>query len=320
MNREMTQKKVLVLLPAFNEEITIEKTIENIKKMLPTAEILVVDNSSTDKTSEIALTTGAKVIKEPRQGKGFAVQKGFDYMIAKNLDCCFLVDADDTYGLDPVEKAIKSVLYDGIDMVIGTRETKNTFVGDLSKRQSHFRPGHRLGNQLFIFLHRSLIGGKIDDVLSGWRVLSRKFVASFPGGSKGFEIESQLNSHATAINASILNVKVDYKGRPEGSLSKLNTYSDGYRILRSTLRSFKDNRPFLAFSLLSAPWIVVTIWLVYLPFKTYFETGIVPNLPRLVTGVGTFLIAALLWATGMIIERVRDVRITLLLQRYHSNA
>jgi glycosyltransferase involved in cell wall biosynthesis len=319
MSQDIKEKSILVLLPAFNEEITIKTTIQNIKKALPTAEILVVDNASADRTAEIALATGAVVLKEPRQGKGFAVQKGFDYMIAKNIDCCFLVDADDTYGLDSVNKAIESVLYDGIDMVIGTREAKVSIEGDLSARQSHFRPGHRLGNQLFIFLHRLLLGGKIEDVLSGWRVLNRKFVASFPGGSEGFEIESKLNSHATAINASILNVKVDYKGRPEGSHSKLNTYSDGYRILRSTIRSFKDDRPFLAFSLFSAPWFMVTIWLVYLPFKTYFEIGLVPNLPRLVTGVGTFLIATLLWVTGMIIERVRRVRITLLLQRYHSN-
>ncbi len=320
MKPQQGKPKVIVLLPAYNEEVTITSTVKNIQKKLPEAKIVVIDNASNDKTNEIAAKLGVVVLYEPRQGKGYAVQKGFDYAGTQGADCCFLTDADDTYGLENLELAISEVCDRGVDMVIGTREITNDIESHPKEdRQLNFRRGHKAGNKVFVLLNRLLLGGKIDDVLSGWRVLSRRFVASFPGGSKGFEIEAQLNSHAAAIDASILNVKVGYQGRPLGSSSKLNTYGDGFRILRSTLRSFKNDRPLIAFSGLAIPWVLATVYLVYLPFKTYFEIGLVPNLPRLVAGVGTFLIAGLLWTTGMILERVRQMRVTLLLQTYHSS-
>lgn len=315
----MNSFSIMVLLPAYNEEVTISITIRKIKEALPNASIVVVDNGSSDETFLRAKDAGVTVIREKRQGKGYAVQLGFDYFIKHKFDCCFLVDADDTYGLDNITQAIQSIFEDGIDMVVGTRVVDHSDHEERNVRQIQFRPGHQIGNRAFVFLQKSLLGGNIEDVLSGWRVMSRRFIASFPGGSKGFEIESQLNSHAVAIDALVSNTSVRYQGRPDGSHSKLNTYTDGYRILKSTLRSFKEDRPLLAFSMLSIPWISATTWLVYLPFKTYLEIGLVPNLPRLVTGVGTFLIAALLWVTGMIIERVRQIRITVLLHRYHSN-
>lgn len=318
--KKLVQQKVTVLLPAYNEEVTITSTIKNIQEELPNASIVVIDNASTDKTSEIASKLGATVLYEPRQGKGYAVQRGFDYAISQEVDCVFLTDADDTYGLESLTSAIYEVCSRGIDMVVGTREINTAYEEPIRKeRQSDFRRGHKTGNRIFVFLNRLLLGGRIDDVLSGWRVFSKRFIASFPGGSKGFEIEAQLNSHAASIDAAILNTKVSYQGRPIGSNSKLNTYEDGFRILRSTLRSFKNDRPLVAFSGFAFPWLIATAYLIYLPFKTYFEIGLVPNLPRLVAGVGTFLIAGLLWATGMILERVRQTRITLLRQRYHSS-
>lgn len=321
MTKKLMEPRVMVLLPAYNEEVTITSTVKNIQKRIPQASIVVIDNASRDRTSEIARELGTIVLHEPRQGKGYAVQRGFDYAISQDVECVFLTDADDTYGLENLESAISAVCNLGIDMVVGTREiSTGGHLTDRQERQSDFRRGHKLGNKVFVFLNRFLLGGKIDDVLSGWRVFSRRFIASFPGGSRGFEIEAQLNSHAAAIDASILNMSVSYQGRPIGSSSKLNTYGDGYRILRATLRSFKNDRPLIAFSSLALPWLLATVYLVYLPFKTYFEIGLVPNLPRLVAGVGTFLIAGLLWATGMILERVRQIRVTLLLQRYHSNS
>ncbi len=319
MTTSIKERRVAVLLPAFNEEMTIHSTITSLRKKLPNAEIVVIDNASTDQTSERAKDLEATILYEPRQGKGYAVQRGFDYILQQDFDCCLLVDADDTYGLENIDFAVEQVLDKGIDMVVGTRNpgSASSRVQD-QERTSQFRRGHKLGNRAFVLLNRLLLRGNIDDVLSGWRLLSGRFIASFPGGSKGFEIETQLNSHAAAIDAAILNIDVSYRGRPIGSHSKLNTYSDGFQILRSTLRSFKNDRPLVAFSTLALPWLMLTLWLVYLPFKTYFEIGLVPNLPRLITGIGTFLIACLLWVTGMILERVRQTRVTLLLHRYHS--
>ena len=319
MISESLTRRVAVLLPAYNEEKTIASTIKKFQELVPHATIVVIDNASTDRTSEIAQRMESVLLFESRQGKGYAVQRGFDYFLQSKFECCLLVDADDTYGLENLDDSLLQVLDRGVDMVIGTRNPTpiQADQGDLG-RSAQYRRGHRIGNQAFVLLNRILLGTKIDDVLSGWRLLSRRFVASFPGESKGFEIEAQLNSHAASIDASIRNVDVSYRGRPVGSHSKLNTYRDGFRILRSTLRSFRNDRPLVAFSTLAFPWLIVTLWLVYLPFKTYFEDGLVPNLPRLVTGIGTFLIASLLWMTGMILERVRQTRVTLLLQRYHS--
>lgn len=312
---------VAVLLPALNEAKALTSTITTLRHLIPHASIVVIDNASTDQTGAIARELGTVVLYESRRGKGYAVQRGFDYVMKNDFECCLLLDADDTYGVENLDESLQLVLDKGIDMVVGTRNMSlvKTNFGEV-KRIAQFRKGHRLGNRVFVLLNRVLLGGRIDDVLSGWRLLSRRFVASFPGESKGFEIEAQLNSHAAAIGAAIVNVEISYRGRPEGSHSKLNTYVDGYQILRSTVRSFKNDRPQVAFSSFAVPWLLLTLWLVYLPFKTYFESGLVPNLPRLVTGIGTFLIACLLWATGMILERVRQTRVTMLLQRYHSHS
>lgn len=308
--------KVIFLLPAYNEERTIESTITDIQSIFPKANIVVIDNASTDRTVQIASKLQARVIAESRRGKGFAVQKGFDFAVRENADVIVLIDADATYSVTEIPRAIELVVDSNIDMVVGTRNPK--LRAHDTHTQRHYRLGHQIGNKFFTRLAKILLPAGITDVLSGWRVMSFPFVNSFPGGTTGFEIEAQLNSHAYNIRASIQNLEISYYPRPEGSNSKLNTYQDGYRILKTTLKNFRNDRPLVAFSSLAIPWLVATGFLIYLPFKTYVDTGLVPYLPRLVAGVGTFLIASLLWSSGLILERIKDLKVQFTLSRYHG--
>jgi len=308
--------KSVVLLPAFNEELTVASTIQEIRNHTPNSLIVVIDNDSSDDTKKVALAQGAIVIEERRRGKGFAVQLGFDFALSRDFDVIILMDADATYGADQILPAIDMVTGDGVEMVVGKRIPRKR--SDESDEASHFRFGHKLGNRLFTQIAKLLLPAGIDDVLSGWRVMSRPFVQSFPGGSKGFEIEAQLNSHAFSLRSLVRNVEVDYFARPSGSSSKLNTYQDGLRILRTTMKNFRGERPFTAFSILALPWLVATVALCYLPFRTYLETGLVPYLPRLVAGVGTFLIACLLWSAGIVLERIKEMKVQISLAKYQK--
>lgn len=309
----------MVILPAFNEEKTISLTIQRIKESLPKAVIVVIDNASTDSTRVIASAAKVTVLHEPRQGKGFAAQRGFDYAIANGAKTIALIDADDTYGVEEFHQAIQLVSTEGFDMVTGVRVPSERENKLDQKAQPHFRFGHKAGNRLFISLSNFLLPTGIRDVFSGWRVMSQRFVASFPGDAKGFEIEAQLNSHAYSVNAAVTNINVQYFPRPLGSSSKLNTYRDGYRILRTTLRNFRNDRPVFAFSLLAVPWTIATIYFLYLPLSSYFDKGLVPYLPRFIAAIGTFLIAALLWISGVLLERMRQIRVTETLRIFHAH-
>lgn len=316
----MKDNEVVVILPAFNEEKTIATTIANLKSTLTKAEIVVVDNASDDLTREIARRAKVTVLNEPRRGKGFAVQRGFDYALSKGVEVIAIIDADNTYEVKMFPHAIGLIKNSGYDMVTGVR-VPATRKADLdSQEQRHFRFGHKTGNRIFISLSNFLLPTGIHDVLSGWRVMSKRFVASFPGDAKGFEIEAQLNSHAFSVNAAVTNLEVPYFARPSGSVSKLNTYSDGLRILRTTMRNFRNDRPVVAFSLLALPWAVATVYFLYLPLASYFEDGLVPYLPRFIAAVGTFLISALLWISGVLLERMRQIRVAATLRIFHSNS
>lgn len=316
----MKDNEVVVILPAFNEEKTIATTIANLKSTLTKTEIVVVDNASDDLTREIARRAKVTVLNEPRRGKGFAVQRGFDYALSKGVEVIAIIDADNTYEVKMFPHAIGLIKNGGYDMVTGVR-VPATRKADLdSQEQRHFRFGHKAGNRMFISLSNFLLPTGIRDVLSGWRVMSKRFVASFPGDAKGFEIEAQLNSHAFSVNAAVTNLEVPYFARPSGSVSKLNTYSDGLRILRTTMRNFRNDRPVFAFSLLALPWAIATVYFLYLPLASYFEDGLVPYLPRFVAAVGTFLISALLWISGVLLERMRQIRVTATLRIFHSNS
>ena len=299
--------KVVAVIPCFNEELSIANTIRSIRSAKNKLKIIVVDNGSTDNTFLIAKKSGARVLREPKKGKGFAVRRAFANL-PKEAEIVFIVDGDDTYGIENLGKAIKLVLVDGYDMVVGARKTVNS---NDSTRKSEFRIGHSFGNLILSYVFRKLFRIDIADTLSGWRVLSRSFVDSFPGGDSAFEIEAELNAHAFTLSAAVCEVPVDYIGRLDGSNSKLRTYRDGWLILRRNFRLYKSERPMLAYSLLSTPWILISAILLIRVLNTYFETGLVPQFPSLIAAVGGFIVSCNLWVTGMILERVRLQRVAL---------
>ena len=296
----MDLRIVTVILPCLNEGSTLRSMVEQIRSISEQLEITVVDNGSTDDTYAIAKSLGVNVVREVKNGKGFAVKRGF---LSLNSDCeiIFLVDADDTYSLENLTQALELVHSRNIDMLVGTRvkETQNT-----ENRVRVFRPGHKIGNSIFSKISQWLHPAGVEDSLSGFRIMSRNFVESFTGGASEFEIEAELNAHAAFLKVSVENIEVEYKGRPVGSESKLRTYRDGYKILRMNFKVFRTYRPKAAYSLLAFFWILISILLGFDPIKVYFETGLVPRFPSLIASVGALTISVQLWNTGMILERV----------------
>ena len=309
----MLNQELLVLLPAHNEEQSIRQTINTVLQNAPHAEIVVIDNQSSDRTIEIAISAGAQVIREPQLGKGFAVRKGFSLLRAEHR-AVFMVDADDTYDISQIEQAFKLVTTNGYDMVVGKRVR---FEATGSERRPDFKRGHRLGNQTFTILGKLLHPVGIEDSLSGWRMFSANFVQSFTGGASGFEIEAELNGHADLLKCAVTNLEVGYRGRNLGSNSKLNTYRDGLRILRRNLSIFRNDHPFVAFGFLWVPILTGSIALTERAISGYVQTGRVEQLPSLVAGVGGLIVSGLLWVTGMILERAKQIRASM--ARYEFN-
>jgi glycosyltransferase involved in cell wall biosynthesis len=308
----MNFKKVCVILPCFNESLTLPTVVGQIQKISSDIEILVVDNSSTDDSFNIASKLGVKVVREIKKGKGFAVKRGF-LSLSDNCEIVVIVDGDDTYSLANLISAINLVKDYNYDMIVGNRINE---ADSNENRINVFRRGHRTGNLIFSKISQLLHPSGVLDSLSGFRVMSRNFVESFTGGASEFEIEAELNAHAAFIKAVVGNIDVNYKGRPIGSESKLRTYRDGYKILLVNFKIFRTYRPKIAYSLLALFWITMSLSFGYKPITEYFDTGLVPRIPSLIAAVGALVVSIQLWNTGMILERVNVAHVSQVRHNY----
>ncbi len=283
--------KVAILLPCYNEALTIAKVVEDFRKELPEAEIWVYDNNSSDGSGELALKAGAKVRRVPQQGKGHVVRRMFQEIEA---DVYVMVDADDTYPADEVHKLIAPVIAGEADMVNGDR-LSSTYMTE------NKRPGHNFGNTLVCTLIRMLWGQKVHDVMTGYRAFSRLFVKSCPVLAKGFEIETEMTLHTIDKRMSLVEVPVQYRDRPEGSFSKLNTVQDGIRVLKTIFNLFRFYRPELFFGLVGAFLLVVATVLFIPVLITYFQTGEVPRQPTLMFSGFLAMAGLLSFSVGLVL-------------------
>jgi glycosyltransferase involved in cell wall biosynthesis len=284
--------RVAVLVPCYNEELTISTVVADFRAALPEATIYVYDNNSKDRTREVAAAAGAIVRLESLQGKGNVVRRMFADIEA---DIYVLVDGDDTYSAASAPQMIEALIENQLDMVNGRRVT------DI---QAAYRPGHRLGNIMLTSMVAAIFGNRFQDMLSGYRIFSRRFIKSFPALASGFEIETELTVHALELRMATTEIDTPYKDRPEGSVSKLRTYRDGIRILSTILLLVKEERPLQffcgIFALLTALSVIISIPL----FITYAQTGLVPRLPTAVLVVGITLLAFLSLVCGLILDTV----------------
>jgi len=283
---------VAVIVPCFNEEKAIGTVVSTFRSVLPNALIVVADNRSTDETASRARDAGALVVQESRRGKGYALRRLFADVDA---ECYLMVDGDDTYDPGAAPSLIERVTQDGFDMAIGSRVPPDG--------EDSYRPGHLLGNRALSWIFRVLFRLDLDDTLSGYRALSRRFVKSFPTGASGFEIEAELNAHAAFLNVPVCELPSAYRARAEGSESKLSTFGDGWRILRRNLALFRDARPALAFLILAIPWFAVGLALVLRPLVEFLDTGLVARFPSLIVGTALLLVGTLSIVAGIIMQR-----------------
>ncbi|MFM5913831.1 MAG: glycosyltransferase family 2 protein [Chakrabartia godavariana] len=287
-----TQPRVAVLLPCYNEAAAIAQTVADFRAALPDAAIYVYDNNSTDRTAEIAAAAGAIVRTERMQGKGNVVRRMFADVEA---DIYVMADGDATYEAAAAPGLIDLLVSDQLDMVVGARK---------SEVEAAYRRGHRLGNAMLTGMLAWLFGRSFTDILSGYRVFSRRFVKSFPVLSEGFEIETEISVHALELRMPVAERITAYAARPEGSESKLSTYRDGWRILKTILMLFRIEKPMAFFGLIGAALALAAILLSIPLFLTYFQTGLVPRLPTAVLATGLMLVAFLSWVCGLILDTV----------------
>ncbi len=287
-------KKIAVLIPCYNESKTIKKVVEDYKKALPEADIYVYDNNSSDHTDEIAKKAGAIVKYEYRQGKGNVIRSMFKDIDA---DCYLMIDGDDTYPAENAKEMCDLILEKKADMVIGDRLSSTYFT-------ENKRPFHNFGNRLVRGLINFLFESDVRDIMTGYRAFSYEFVKTFPVLSKGFEIETEMTIHALDKNFLLKEVKVGYRDRPAGSVSKLNTYRDGFRVLKTIGRLFKEYKPTIFFSLLSLLFLIISFAFGIPVFAEYFKTGLVPRYPTLIFSGFMLMIAIILFACGLILEVV----------------
>ncbi len=285
-------QKIAVLIPCYNEAKTIEKVVKDYRKALPIADIYVYDNNSTDGTDKIARKAGAIVRYEYRQGKGNVIRTMFRDIDA---DCYLMIDGDDTYPAESAVEMCELVLSGRADMVIGDRLSSTYFV-------ENKRLFHNFGNKIVRFSINFLFKNKVKDIMTGYRAFSYEFVKGFPVLSKGFEIETEMTIHAVDKNFKIVEVPVTYRDRPSGSVSKLNTYSDGIKVLNTIAVLFKEYKPFYFFGLISLLLLLLSLIFGVPVIIEFFETGLVPRFPTLIVS-GVFLtLAFLFWITGIILD------------------
>ena len=284
--------KIAILIPCYNEEMTIEKVINDFKKVLPEATIYVYDNNSTDNTAAIAESAGAIVRREYRQGKGNVIRSMF-----KDIDaqCYLMIDGDDTYPAEYAREMVQQVLDKKADMVVGDRLSSTYF-------QENKRPFHNIGNVMVRGLINFLFGSKIKDIMSGYRAFSKSFVKGFPVLSKGFEIETEMTIHAVDKNFLVVEIPVNYRDRPQGSESKLNTYSDGMRVMSTIFRLFREHKPFSFFSVIALIILAVGLILFIPVLFEFVKTGFVPKLPTLIVSCILIMAALLTFLAGVILD------------------
>lgn len=285
-------KSIAVLIPCYNESQTIAKVIEDYRSALPEADIYVYDNNSKDGTDEIARQAGAIVRYERRQGKGNVIRTMFREIDA---DCYLMIDGDDTYPAENAREMVNQVLEQGVDMVVGDRLSSTYFT-------ENKRPFHNVGNVLVRKLVNGFFGGNVTDIMTGYRAFSRTFVKSFPIMSKGFEIETEMTIHALDKNLCLSSVPVGYRDRPAGSESKLNTFSDGFKVLKTIGKLVKDYKPLPFFSAIAALLLVIAL-VMFVPVMVEFNaTGLVPRIPTLVVSGFVMIAALLVFAVGLVLD------------------
>lgn len=285
-------KKIAILIPCYNESKTIEKVVKDYKEALPEADIYVYDNNSTDGTDEIARKAGAIVRYETKQGKGNVIRTMFREIDA---DCYLMVDGDDTYPAENAWEMCNYVLENNVDMVIGDRLSSTYF-------QENKRPFHNFGNKLVENLINKIFKSNIVDIMTGYRAFSYNFAKTFPILSKGFEIETEMTIHAIDKNFTLKEMPVQYRDRPEGSESKLNTVSDGIKVVKTIATLFKEYKPTLFFNIVASLVLLVCIIMAVPVFVEYFQTGLVPKYPTLIVSSILLVISLLLYAVGLILQ------------------
>ena len=287
-------KKIAVLIPCFNENKTIAKVVKDYKKALPEADIYVYDNNSTDGTDITAKKAGAIVKYEYRQGKGNVIRSMFKDIDA---DCYLIIDGDDTYPAENAREMCNYILEEKADMVIGDRLSSTYF-------KENKRAFHSFGNILVRGLINSLFKSNVRDIMTGYRALSYDFVKTFPVLSKEFEIETEMTIHALDKNFLIKEIPVEYRNRPSGSISKLNTFSDGFKVLKTIARLFKEYKPNVFFSIIGLIFLIISLIFGTPVFIEYFQTGLVPRFPTLIFAGFMLMISVLSFVCGIILEVV----------------
>lgn len=287
-------KKIAILIPCYNESQTISKVIKDFKKALPESDIYVYDNNSTDGTDEIAKKAGAIVKYEYAQGKGNVIRRMFREIDA---DCYLMIDGDDTYPSESAKEMCDLILCNKADMVIGDRLSSTYFT-------ENKRPFHNFGNRIVRLLVNGFFGGNVTDIMTGYRAFNKRFVKTFPVISSGFEIETEMTIHSLDKRMLMVNVPVTYRDRPKGSVSKLNTYKDGLKVINMIFRLLKEYKPMIFLGILSLIFLIIGIAFLIPVLITYVDTGLVPKFPSLIAASFFAIISIQMFIAGMILDTI----------------